>query len=166
MCDYWLSFANLSLYNLHQSDQHLHGRQLKRRATLNKQIFPRCATRETKRFAWEWTVVLSTSLNRSGSALNKDKFTPLKWLFFCIVWISWADLGSLRSVLVRLLCPYITSESGFIFIKWGGSTYLTPPYRGLFVVCHMLFPTSAECKLKIIDNTQVRIKLPNFPKRL
>ena len=59
-----------------------------------------------------------------------------------------------------------TSESDFIFIKRGGSTCLTPPYRGLFVVCHMLFPTSAECKLKIIDNTQVRIKLPNFPKWL
>ena len=57
-----------------------------------------------------------------------------------------------------------TSESDFLFIEWGDSTYLTPSYRGLFVVCHMLFPTSAEWKLKRIDNTQIRLELPNFPK--
>ena len=170
MCDYWLSFANLSLYNLHQSDQHLHGRQLTRRATLNRQIFPRCATRETKRFAWEWTVVLSTSLNRSGSALNKDKFTPLKWLFIYIVWISWADLGSLRSVLVHLLCPYIYSPrkrlrvTSYLLNEEAAPTLPLP--TGGYSFCHMIFPTSAECELKIIDNTRIRIKLPSFPKWL
>ena len=38
-----------------------------------------------------------------GLVLNKDKFTPLKCLFFCIVWISWADFGKCNSLLVHLL---------------------------------------------------------------
>ena len=106
---------------------------------------------ETKRFAWEWTVVLSTSLNRSGSALNKDKFTPLKWLFFYIVWISWADLGSLRSVLVHLLCPYIYSPrkrlrvTSYLLNEEAAPT-LPLPTGGysLFVTCFFLLPLNVN----------------------
>ena len=40
-----------------------------------------------------------------GLVLNRDKLTSLKWLFFRIVWIVWADFGKFSSVLVQLLNP-------------------------------------------------------------
>ena len=58
----------------------------------------------TLRIGWNIRICMEI-FQRSGLVLNKDKLTPLKSLFSCIVWIVWADLGKLSSVLVQLLGP-------------------------------------------------------------
>ena len=73
-------------------------------ASINMQICLRCAMGEIQASAWKWTFALST-FKISGLVLNKDKFIPLKWLFFWSAWIFWADLGKFSSALVYLLGP-------------------------------------------------------------
>ena len=72
--------------------------------SVNMQICSCWALGEIEWFAWKWTFPFSV-FKMLGLVLNKHKLTPLKWLFFCIVWIVWDDFGKLSSVLVRLLSP-------------------------------------------------------------
>ena len=114
-------------------------------------------------FAWRGTVALST-LKTSGLVLNEVKFTSRKWLFFCIVWISWADLGQFSLVFVHLLClprnyfqdtsvrnanqinsPWATR------IKFTPAILITPKFRvhqRRWYYFALVFLTSGSCTMK------------------
>ena len=59
-------------------------------AFVNMQVCSRWSKRWNERICMEFNNCALT-FKRSELVLNKDKFTPPKHLFFCIVWISWAE---------------------------------------------------------------------------
>ena len=59
-----------------------------------------------KGLPWKWTFALSI-FKMPGLVLNKDKLTLLKCLFFCIVWIVWADFGKLSCLALYIILSNI-----------------------------------------------------------